>query len=255
MSSILEALKKLEDEKTQRQSGGVPIASRVVRSRREKQRPKWHLLLEMTAVAAVAVLATYLIIGGRSTPPKSGEEMPAVENMQPAPHPQTLTAPPPQTLTGPHSQTLTAPHPQTHTALQPQRPTTPAPPPRMEPSVQPTPKRTIRALPSPSPVLPKETPSIDMHYPQTQASPPPPPSFPPPPGQDAKQIGPSLTLSGIGWRKDSADRLAIVNGRPVREGETIDGARVEEIYPDRVRFSVGDRTVEVSLGRSPGGSP
>ena len=46
-----------------------------------------------------------------------------------------------------------------------------------------------------------------------------------------------LVVSGIAWQKDSADRLAIVNGHPVRIGTTIDGAVVEEILPARGKGS------------------
>jgi hypothetical protein len=35
----------------------------------------------------------------------------------------------------------------------------------------------------------------------------------------------------------------------------IEGARVEEIFPDRVRFSLDGRTIEVHLGRFPDGNP
>ena len=47
----------------------------------------------------------------------------------------------------------------------------------------------------------------------------------------------------------------MVNGRPVAEGATVEGARVEEIFPDRVRFSFANRTFEVSLGKTSGTTP
>jgi general secretion pathway protein B len=44
--------------------------------------------------------------------------------------------------------------------------------------------------------------------------------------------------------------MAMVNGSPVKAGSVIDGARVEEILPDRVRFSFQHRNFEVSVGGS-----
>lgn len=59
----------------------------------------------------------------------------------------------------------------------------------------------------------------------------------------------SITLSGIAWNKDSADRLAIVNGQTLTTGSAVGSAVVEEILPDRVRFSQGGKSYEVHLGR------
>jgi general secretion pathway protein B len=69
----------------------------------------------------------------------------------------------------------------------------------------------------------------------------------------AAQPGPPvLKVTGIGWQKGNADRLAIVNGRAVSEGAVVEGARVEEIFPDRVRFSFNDKTFEIPLGKIAG---
>jgi general secretion pathway protein B len=60
-----------------------------------------------------------------------------------------------------------------------------------------------------------------------------------------------LTVSGIAWQKESTSRLAVVNGVPVIQGAVVAGARVEEILPDRVRFTRGDsRSFEVFLGKT-----
>ena len=60
---------------------------------------------------------------------------------------------------------------------------------------------------------------------------------------------PNLKLTGIAWQKDSASRLAVVNGSAVSQGSMIDGVKIEEILPDKVRFSVGQRNFEISLGK------
>jgi len=61
---------------------------------------------------------------------------------------------------------------------------------------------------------------------------------------------PTLKVTGIAWQKDNSSRLAVINGSTVAEGGTVEGARVEEIYPDRVRFTMGKRGFEVPLGKS-----
>jgi general secretion pathway protein B len=56
-------------------------------------------------------------------------------------------------------------------------------------------------------------------------------------------------VNGIAWQKESSSRLAVVNGVAVTQGATVDGAKVVEILPDRVRLSQGGRTFEVVLGK------
>jgi general secretion pathway protein B len=58
---------------------------------------------------------------------------------------------------------------------------------------------------------------------------------------------PNLVLSGIVFQPDRQARLAVVNDLPVMEGTVIEGARVEEILADRVRFAWEGSTLEVGL--------
>jgi general secretion pathway protein B len=231
MSSILEALKKLEDEKAVKQSGEAPITGKIVKEgRRAKKRPKWLLPAEMTAVAAVAVFATYLIMGGRSVSVRTAQEIKEKESIKPAPR--------------------TSKAPDTHPLGTP-----PPPPPTPPESHSPPPFRQMVKSPPSSRALVKSAPLEETAglEPQTERVAPEVPV--PPPREDTKPDGPSLKVTGIGWRKDSAERLAIVNGRPVSEGAIIDGAKVEEIFPDRVRFSVNGKTVVVPFDDLPGGTP
>ena len=41
--------------------------------------------------------------------------------------------------------------------------------------------------------------------------------------------------------------MAVVNGVPVREGDTVEGATVKEILADRVRFSFNGKEFEVPM--------
>ncbi len=58
---------------------------------------------------------------------------------------------------------------------------------------------------------------------------------------------PRLVVSGIAYQEDRAGRLAVVNDRPVGEGEEIGGAVVTAILEDRVRFTRAGETFEVGL--------
>jgi general secretion pathway protein B len=58
---------------------------------------------------------------------------------------------------------------------------------------------------------------------------------------------PRLKISGIAWQQDSASRIAVINGAAVSEGGNVDGAKVEQIFPDKVRFSQGGKAFEISL--------
>jgi len=59
---------------------------------------------------------------------------------------------------------------------------------------------------------------------------------------------PALIVTGIAYQQDREGRLAVVNELPVMEGTLIEGARIEEILEDRVRFVRDGRTFEVGLG-------
>jgi general secretion pathway protein B len=80
------------------------------------------------------------------------------------------------------------------------------------------------------------------------------------PGADAKKTAepmlpgsavtpPSLKLSAIVWYEEPTKRFAVINGVISYEGSVIEGAKVVEIYPDRVRFLQNDRHFEVPMFR------
>ena len=58
---------------------------------------------------------------------------------------------------------------------------------------------------------------------------------------------PALKLTAVVWYEDPSRRFAFVNGTKVREGDVIEGVKVVEIHPDRVRFLHNDRQFEISL--------
>lgn len=56
-----------------------------------------------------------------------------------------------------------------------------------------------------------------------------------------------ITLSGIAWQDERRARRAVVNGFLVREGGVVSGARITDIFQDRVRFSLSGKTFEIPL--------
>lgn len=61
---------------------------------------------------------------------------------------------------------------------------------------------------------------------------------------------PSFTISGIIWYEDRGDRRAVVNDMVVGEDAVVNGAKVMEIKPDRVRFSREKQKFDVILGKN-----
>lgn len=70
----------------------------------------------------------------------------------------------------------------------------------------------------------------------------------PAPAKADKGRSDHLRVTGIAWQKDSASSGAIVNGRMLQQGGTVDGYRVEQILEDKVIFSGAAGKVEIPLG-------
>ncbi|RPJ02380.1 MAG: hypothetical protein EHM36_12565, partial [Deltaproteobacteria bacterium] len=62
---------------------------------------------------------------------------------------------------------------------------------------------------------------------------------------------PPFKVTGIAWQQDSGSRVAVVNGIPLTEEAVIEGARVEEILPDSVRFSIKGKEFLIHLEKDP----
>lgn len=56
-----------------------------------------------------------------------------------------------------------------------------------------------------------------------------------------------IKVSGIAWQEERSARRVVVNGFLFREGGVVSGARITEILRDRVRFSSGEKLFEVHL--------
>ena len=223
MSSILEALKKLEEEKAARRGGIGNIASRVTSTGRRRRHGRTLVIpAAMAATALVAIIATYAVMGGL-TPRASVSsavsahraapvQAPAVP-LEPAPDPATAA---PQGQLPAQSQQVILPAPAAQTASLPAA----------------APMRTVR-------------PAAAQKEAETNVS----PAAAPTP--TAANQAPALKVTGIAWQKDEASRLAVVNGSSVSEGSVIEGAVVLEILPDHVRFAVNSKQFDVYMGKAP----
>lgn len=194
MSLILDALKKLEQEKVARRGKGVDIGPAILRGRTRRPASRWKLLVTLTAGVLVLAGVAIVLLSGKS-------ERPAPK----APTPEIVATP---------------------TASMP-----PAP-------------QEVAPLPIVG-VLPPE-PASRQKGAETVARPEPSAAPPLAVGKAPAAISPTdLKVSGIAWQDERGARRAVVNGLLVGEGATVAGVRITEILPDRIRVSLGGKSVEI----------
>lgn len=229
MSSILKALQKLERDKETRKTREPDISSAIKMSdARKNEQARWLIPVVIASVAAVSILTTFSLMGGFS----GTKQQSAPPVQQPSPqYPPPPIAPSPD-QTAPSASADAVPSPSQFA-----RPALPS-------SVGTLPRPAVPSLPAPQ--LSNE-PAAQV---EATPAPPPPaavPQQPPPPLAESPVPRPKLEISGIAWQQDSSSRIAVVNGRSVSEGSSVDGARVEQIFPDKVRFSHSGKTFDMSL--------
>jgi general secretion pathway protein B len=239
MSSILKALKRLEQQKVARRDNSQDL-SLVLRTEAPPSafRRGWPLITAgLAVVAAAAALLTYSLMGGfsgRPSPvgrqalngdagtagPEPRAELPKVENIVERMPASSINE---QPVVSPkiHASEVKPPG---HVKV---------------PLV-----RIAESVPAPVRKPAKTEAEKPVPRPRPAAA-----SLAAPPAA-TPQATPKLSVSGIAWQKDTPNPLAIVNGSPVGEGSSVGGARVEKIFPDRVRFSYGSKVFEVGMNPS-----
>lgn len=235
MSLILDALRKLDREKSSRRDGTVNIAAEILRPDLPSPSTKvsvYALGILFTAVVTAAI--TYAVIS-KTTPPADIK----------------LAAPTPQ--------------PPSHEPVLSAREEISLPPAKMQPSAK---RKTPVEAKKPTA---RKTPGEAKEPPVEVKSPPPSPSeaeigseviskeLPAPPEEIRKPVAEpprkptvnpaSLRLSGIVWSEDPTKRLAVINGMVTTEGYVFEGAKVVEIHPDHVVLLLNDQPFELSLNR------
>lgn len=246
MSSILKALKKVEEEKNARQNA-APLASDVVKPRRGRQPvSRWKIPAALAAVALVAVLSTYAVMGGFSSSKQgkavavasmgaaSSAPAPVAEQVQPVTFPAdgASAGTPAQSGSGQKTEVVAL-----SAARQPINPPlrVAAGNGSISPATKSAPASAVKpAATTPAVALSRQP---EAFVRTTTGS------------VVVRDNHAEFKVNGIAWQKESSSRLAVVNGVAVTQGATVDGAKVVEILPDRVRLSRGGRTFEVVLGK------
>jgi general secretion pathway protein B len=228
MSSILKALKRLEQEKATRKPEYIRIDAEILKSGSSRKLSSAALVIAACAVFASGGIAAYLFLK-REAPPAS-----AIKPQAPLP-----------TTAGTAGSAVTAAPPASESVSSANRnapPTTTLNP------------RSERPVSSSQPVIPRQQSRVEKaaeagpSIPSTtqvseQKSAAVAPVVPP-----AKQT--LLKLDGIAFQDGGSDNLAVINGTTVSKGSVVEGARVEEIQKDRVKFSRGGEKFEIILDKS-----
>jgi len=282
MSSILKALEKAEQSNSTRRGG---VDSGLLRTR--NSRPSWVLPAAVLAGGAVAALLTYAAMGGFSRPAPLARASAPIARTAPvvvaplhpsseAPAGQVQAAPldpaanpqqsPAWTATIPgaaSSPDAAAGQPQASPGAAPATPQQEAANPAALLIPKSAPARKVAALPKTLPLsaLPgKASRSAAVARPQpaaaiaapAQAAPAPVKAAEPAAAESAAPppapAAPALKVTGIAWQNKGESSFAVVNGRAVLQGATVDGYKVLEIHHDMVRFSGKQGTIDVPLG-------
>ena len=218
MSHILDALQKLQEEKTAqlKQSaitGGILLDAGATR-------PKKHKRYLLAAIATVAILlggATLWIMQrpkmqARPTAPLAEQQQLALQQPAMVVTPPPVAAPPPPTT------------PTAAPAVQPVAPTTPAQP-NPDEDEEDRPKRRARQTNAPAASMAAPAPAA----PVTVGTP------------------EGVKLSGIAWHDNRKLRRAVVNDLLVGEGAEVAGARIVEIRTGLVKIEKNGTLFEVVL--------
>ena len=237
MSSILKALKKLEEEKTVRRDRPVDVARGILRVTPEARKSGWVLPVSVTGAAVAAALLTFVAVGGRTSP--DGETVPVSSPQVTADSATTRHRAPEPVLSsksGPGEDKIVIDvAPESAGKMKRVLPSAPV---LAYPRPSQRPPAAAKKSSSSAEVLAPER--ADRELPVNV-------EVPPQPLSDRPL--PMLKVSGIAWQKGSSDRFAVVNGMSVTEGTTVDGARVEEIFLDKVRFSFQKKIFDVAVGK------
>jgi hypothetical protein len=226
LSSILKALKKLEEEKSARTPDALRIDTEILRGGSPSHFPYCNvtLLAVLFFVCGSALTYMYVKRGAHPAGNLAGNLTPRAVRQQPAATEEPLKIMPADGDSSPAVQVET-PRSQAKNA--------PATAPHAKPLRHS--RATAQAVtgqPKPGAVA---SPAV---LPAT------PPAAPP-----AKRI-PTLRVDGIAYHFGSADSLAVVNGNTVYAGAIVEGVKVEEIGKDRIRFNYEGEKFEVPLGKS-----
>jgi len=231
MSYILDALKKLEHEKSRksRRDGTINISGALFEQERVKSSgmPGWKIALVLTVAVAVTFGVTWQFFRPVKEPGRSSQRIDAA-----------VPPVPPVSPVVPVQQALPAP---------PAAPVQPVPanPPVPSPVTQKTAEPVVSVADDDAEEVTKRELRRRTTGRKMAAA---------PTGQNtvapATPAPADIKLSGIAWQEERRARRAVVNGFLMQEGGVVSGARITEIFQDRVRFSQSGTTFEIPLTAS-----
>ncbi len=223
MSVILDALRKLDREKSSRRSGTADIAVEILSPdlpRPGKRIPRYAAIAFLASIVTVAITYGVVVKGGFL----SKSSAPAVMNV-PAPHPQVAPVPlPSEPVRGDREEISTDP-PKIQAPVKSKKPAAPSVESKGD-EIKIKQNVTVKG----ADIVPEKA------------------KIPPePPAREPATTLPSLNISAIVWYEEPSRRFAMINGLIVTEGSVVEGMKVEKIYPDRVRFLHRNQHFEIFI--------
>ncbi|WP_224981802.1 hypothetical protein [Geomonas agri] len=260
MSSILKALEKVDESQRSRRPAGTAGLPKA-----RGRRATWMIPACTLGGAAIATLATYAIMGGFTHPaaqvaPKGTETVStstpvaaAPTNAAPAVHLEAKEVIAEQRTAAPAAASVApvnSARPDAAAAQVVAKPAAPAVATKqaVHPVVKPITQAAAKAATQaqvPAKVAAKQLaqPSVAAKVPVAAQS----ASVHPAPVVAAstpvvapvaqQKSRPDIRVTGIAWQNSSESSFAMVNGSPLRQGNVVNGYKIEQIYEDSVRFS------------------
>jgi general secretion pathway protein B len=242
MSSILRALKKLEDENAARIHDPVKIDAEILRGCAPERVSSIKVILFAVFLFVCGGSATYIYM-------KQNQEAPHSHAKEQGSLPPKIALP--SSLPMPVEVPVERIEPEAIVAAEPES--------NMKQNRAVSQKTAVTHVsPRPPPESPRVPPaqSIKMQHPQQLVE----KRLPSITGKQKKvNVGiststsalqiPVLRVNGIAFQ-DGADSVAVVNGVTIYKGASIEGVKVDEIQRDRVLFSYGGEKFTVHLGKS-----
>jgi general secretion pathway protein B len=267
MSLILDALRKMEQDRKSREAAAQQMRSQVLRYRAPvaPQQGKPYLLLTVGALLVLTGIGAGILLKGHLQPPQSEIAAGAAPTLAPTSAPPALSAVPPVTVAA--AQAVPAPG-----AVSP--PAAAAPPTIAVPVTPAAPSAAIPvssakklkghpAVAPPAPTIATAVTSPDAGaHPSTQpqsskrsrraaakngGGAPVPAQATAARSEVVQGAAPDISVSGIAWQDERHLRRAVLNGTLIGEGGEVAGARVVEIKENRVRLSRGGQLFDVPL--------
>lgn len=222
MSSILKALKKLEDDKAAYRTGNLKLDAEILRSENRSRFFSAGVIATSLLMLAGGSGATYFYL--------KREKAPVISSQQRSP---VSVSPVINTVQLPEAVVVVP-------AEDHKKPANSGAP---KPLLQPPPSRnTEKTVSAPGPARTAVATKVaDL------VKAPKPPLIPV--SKTAKDV-PALRVNGIAFQNIAADSMAIVNGTPVTNGSVIEGITVEKILKDRVLFQHDGEKFEIQLGQT-----